>query len=53
MKWHRITREALRIRHQKPVSRYPTKLARADKAHNFVRYRVQQSNTQYCQSLPQ
>lgn len=51
--WHRIIREALRIRHQEPNSCYKTKLSRAGEAYNFVRYIIQQSNEQYCHSFPQ
>lgn len=52
-KWNRIIREALRIRNQEPVSLYTSKLTRAGEAYNFVRFLMQQSNKQYCLSLPQ
>lgn len=45
--WHRIIREAIRIRANSPGTLYGSKLARAVDAYNFLRYIIR-----YCNTLP-
>lgn len=45
--WHRLIREAIRIRQRKPPSLYHSKLKRAAEAYNFLHYIIN-----YCNSLP-
>lgn len=46
--WHRLIREAIRIRQQTPGSLYNSKIGRAAEAYRFLRFVIH-----YCNSLPE